>query len=724
MAMFVSGSTSSTGSFGALRVNGYYQDAARFNGQIVAHANLNGGLASGRPLFIEVNPGNEAYLGIRQADYIYWSIGQEASDTNLYFRSGNVGADTARLTLTTAGNATFGGTINSGAITSTAGISGTTGTFTGNILSSGANAKISGSSSSTGSFGQVYTAGKSYLGDDVRLADGKTLLLGTNGGDIEWLSEGGTRRGKIASLGDGIAFYAGQSDVEIFSLPHDTYNCIKMIGATNIIWETDSGGDIGASGATRPRDLFVARNAIISGKVGLETTSPDAHLHISSSSTMGSSTASLHIEGSGSSVVAVDGTQGRLFSVTDEMSGSIFSANTIAGLPVIEAFSDNRVNLGPFSSPVHIDSSGKVGIGISNPTHTLHVDAGGSNNTLFYLGHSGTSGLKITAANDHDVEIDSKGSSGDMQFFVQSGRGFYWQGKMVPWSNATYDLGTTAASWRNIYATGNISSSATSTGSFGKIAAGVAVPAATLYAESSTYGEPVFYTKTTGDAGVGYIANTMEYADSAINSGGTILHLDFSSDSTIASQHDYIRFSDHGGEVGTISAEVTYNEFTGAHISQRPSGSSFSNWKKGMIVKSTGNLVSTGSAGISGSAMSTAWVEVDLTTSQKDKAVMGVFDVTGSAPHQMKYLDRDLPTINYNAIGEGRIRVTDTNGNIDVGDYICSSARTGHGEKQDEVYLANFTIAKATQPYNFTSASNDADLGYKSVLIACTYHCG
>jgi hypothetical protein len=42
------------------------------------------------------------------------------------------------------------------------------------------------------------------------------------------------------------------------------------------------------------------------------------------------------------------------------MSGSIFSANTIAGLPVIEAFSDNTVTLGPFSSPMKIDSSGNI----------------------------------------------------------------------------------------------------------------------------------------------------------------------------------------------------------------------------------------------------------------------------------------------------------------------------------------------------------------------------
>ena len=74
-------------------------------------------------------------------------------------------------------------------------------------------------------------------------------------------------------------------------------------------------------------------------------------LHISSSGARYSSiSASLHVEGSGSEVVAVDGTNGRLFSVTDEMSGSIFSANTIAGIPVIEATSNYDVKLDPFGN--------------------------------------------------------------------------------------------------------------------------------------------------------------------------------------------------------------------------------------------------------------------------------------------------------------------------------------------------------------------------------------
>ena len=222
--------------------------------------------------------------------------------------------------------------------------------------------------------------------------------------------------------------------------------------------------------------------------------------------------------------------------------------------------------------------------------------------------------------------------------------------------------------------------------------------------------------------------------DGSLPDGTVLLDLDYTNDYSIGASNDYIRFQDKGGEVGSIHSEVTYGPFTGAHVSQRPSGSNFSNWKKGMLLKTTGNIIYT-------SSMSNAWPEVELTTIQKDKAIMGVFTMTGSAPADnpkydemvasgsrhtgvIKGLDATLPSVRYNAVGEGLIRVTDTNGNIETGDYICSSNRAGHGEKQDDDLLHNYTVAKATQPYNFTSASNDADLEYKSVLIACTYHCG
>ena len=61
---------------------------------------------------------------------------------------------------------------------------------------------------------------------------------------------------------------------------------------------------------------------------------------------------SVVLYGSGSTnrtnIFAIDGSSGRLFSVTDDFSNSLFSANTISGLPVIEAFADSTVKIGKY----------------------------------------------------------------------------------------------------------------------------------------------------------------------------------------------------------------------------------------------------------------------------------------------------------------------------------------------------------------------------------------
>lgn len=64
----------------------------------------------------------------------------------------------------------------------------------------------------------------------------------------------------------------------------------------------------------------------------------------------------------GSSVVTVDGVAGRLFTVVDTFSGSLFSVNTVAGLPVIEAFSDNTVRIGQHGTQTLFVSQSRVGI--------------------------------------------------------------------------------------------------------------------------------------------------------------------------------------------------------------------------------------------------------------------------------------------------------------------------------------------------------------------------
>ena len=60
----------------------------------------------------------------------------------------------------------------------------------------------------------------------------------------------------------------------------------------------------------------------------------------------------VNIIGSGSAalstIFAVDGANGRLFEVSDDLSNSLFSVNTVAGFPVIEAFADNGVYIGKY----------------------------------------------------------------------------------------------------------------------------------------------------------------------------------------------------------------------------------------------------------------------------------------------------------------------------------------------------------------------------------------
>ena len=114
------------------------------------------------------------------------------------------------------------------------------------------------------------------------------------------------------------------------------------------------------------------RLAPTTGNILINTTTDSGHkLYVSGSGSSGSvnidntlfvssslvqvsgSTSRLLVVGSGSAnpLLSVIGSQGELFSVNDTLSGSLFSVNDISGLPVLEAFSDNRVLLGSYQAP-------------------------------------------------------------------------------------------------------------------------------------------------------------------------------------------------------------------------------------------------------------------------------------------------------------------------------------------------------------------------------------
>jgi hypothetical protein len=95
----------------------------------------------------------------------------------------------------------------------------------------------------------------------------------------------------------------------------------------------------------------------------------------------GSAHSSIKFEVLESGSISFSGASGSLFSISDSLIGSLFSVNDISGLPVIEAFSDDRVVMGSFGQNTLVVTGSLVGIGTSVPTSLLHVDGTGHSAT-------------------------------------------------------------------------------------------------------------------------------------------------------------------------------------------------------------------------------------------------------------------------------------------------------------------------------------------------------
>lgn len=113
---------------------------------------------------------------------------------------------------------------------------------------------------------------------------------------------------------------------------------------------------------------------------------------------------------------------------------------------------------------------------------------------------------------------------------------------------------------------------------------------------------------------------------------------------------------------------------------------------------------------------------VQLSRKAKDKTVYGVL---GDPVRNTNNPERLI----VNAVGEGGICVANTNGNVENGDYICSSSLLGYGERQDDDLLHNYTVAKVVMDCTFELDSpyyqcyEIAD-GVRVAFLACVYYCG
>ncbi|MBU1125434.1 MAG: hypothetical protein KKC84_05375, partial [Candidatus Omnitrophica bacterium] len=149
-----------------------------------------------------------------------------------------------------------------------------------------------------------------------------------------------------------------------------------------------------------------------------------------------------------------------------------------------------------------------------------------------------------------------------------------------------------------------------------------------------------------------------------------------------------------GSIAGTASAGViAYNTFTGSHWTKIDDKTGL---KPNMLLEATGEKFMS----------KEQLVKSRICATKKSQAVYGVFGGTNDEGNDLVL-----------ALGTGFIWVTNTNGDIAVGDYLQASGVPGIAEKQDDDILHNYSVAKALEPVVWQEGETEK-------LIACTYHSG
>jgi hypothetical protein len=132
-----------------------------------------------------------------------------------------------------------------------------------------------------------------------------------------------------------------------------------------------------------------------------------------------------------------------------------------------------------------------------------------------------------------------------------------------------------------------------------------------------------------------------------------------------------------------------------------------------------------------------------LTSNDNEAGVFGVisdfwnvnatinFSTLTNAYDNGGYTDFLYNRILVNGLGDGAIWVTNANGNISIGDYICSSLIPGHGRKQDDNGMYSYTVAKASMACDFDLQTDEYrceeitwnQSTFIRAFVGCTYHC-
>ena len=112
---------------------------------------------------------------------------------------------------------------------------------------------------------------------------------------------------------------------------------------------------------------------------------------------------------------SVEGANGRLFGVTDEVTGTVFSVNDAAGLPIIEVESTadhDKITIGEYGTNALVVSGDKVGIGIDDPSAPLDIES--SQNVVAEFRSTDNRGSIVVADDDTSIYLVAEGSKASL----------------------------------------------------------------------------------------------------------------------------------------------------------------------------------------------------------------------------------------------------------------------------------------------------------------------
>jgi hypothetical protein len=234
----------------------------------------------------------------------------------------------------------------------------------------------------------------------------------------------------------------------------------QFTGSVNISGSQTLNGILGVSigGST---ELQVNQTGVTIGNISTDIHKVTGSLNISGSEAItgslfvSSSGVAASLIGSGSGVFTVDGTSGRLFQIDDSLSGSLFSVNTAAGLPLMEGFSDNTVRIGQFGQKALFVSQSMVGFGTETPIYKADISGSLRVTNQIILSSSQLVNQNIASLASGTQTISTNATSSFTSVFynytLASGSNAragqliaVWNGNSITYTeNSTTDIGTT-----------------------------------------------------------------------------------------------------------------------------------------------------------------------------------------------------------------------------------------------------------------------------------------